>query len=263
MYKVLIVEDEEILRKGLIFMTDWLKAGCVVVGEAANGNDGLRQIQSLQPDIVITDIRMPFKDGLKMLEESINTYQYQAIIMSGYSEFAYAQQAIRLNVKEYLLKPVDFSLLYKALQKITESLSANQHFKATLGTLPPEVHNKTFTKQDLIIIPKPQTKYVKIMLHYIQDNYAKKISLKDLSDIYHLSTTYLNIKFKEETNYTFNDFLNRYRILQAVELLQQNQLKVYEVAIIVGFKDYKYFIQVFKKYVGCSPIKFIHHCSLV
>ncbi|HFL3174641.1 TPA: helix-turn-helix domain-containing protein, partial [Clostridioides difficile] len=74
---------------------------------------------------------------------------------------------------------------------------------------------------------------------------------------YNLSCTYLNTKFKSETGYTFNDFLNRYRMQKAVELLKSDQYKVYEIAEMVGFSDYKYFIKVFKKYIGCSPAKFM------
>jgi two-component system, response regulator YesN len=96
------------------------------------------------------------------------------------------------------------------------------------------------------------------MLDYIKNHYKEKISIADLSAELNLSSTYLNMKFKEETNYTFNDFLNRYRILRSVELLKQGGMKVYEVAESVGFQDYKYFISVFKKYTGCAPIKFIN-----
>jgi two-component system response regulator YesN len=69
---------------------------------------------------------------------------------------------------------------------------------------------------------------------------------------------YLNSKFKEETNYTFNDFLNRYRILKAVELLKEGDLLIYEIAEQVGFQDYKYFSQVFKKYIGQPPTEFLN-----
>ena len=76
---------------------------CVVAGEAASGQEGLEQIQNLQPDIVITDIRMPDMDGLEMLAAGQAECPFDAIIISGYSEFEYAQQAIHLGVSEYLL----------------------------------------------------------------------------------------------------------------------------------------------------------------
>lgn len=254
MFKVIIVEDEEIIRKGLVFMVDWLKVGCVVAGEAVDGVEGLQKIEAIRPDIVITDVKMPFKNGIEMLQESIERYGYEAIIISGYSEFEYAKQAITLNVTEYLLKPIDFVHLYQTIEKLTGKIeSKNKVKKVMLSQESPPFENGMEGQ----LIRKGKSKYVSKMLDYIQIYYPQKISINDLSKQYGVSSTYLNAKFKQETNYTFNDFLNRYRVLQAVELLRQDKMKVYEIAEVVGFQDYKYFIQVFKKYVGCSPGRFV------
>lgn len=253
MYKVLVVEDEDIIRKGLIYMVDWLKVNCVVAGEAADGVEGLRKISEIRPDIVITDVKMPFKDGLKMLEESIGQYEYEAIVISGYGEFEYAKRAITLNVTEYLLKPVDFGDLYKTIEKLTGKIAANRKVREYLQAMDHIRPNKIM---DAPVARAVQNKYAAKMLDYIKANYRQKISINDLSKKHGVSSTYLNVKFKNETSYTFNDFLNRYRVLQAVELLKEDKLKVYEIAEAVGFQDYKYFILVFKKYIGCSPGKF-------
>ena len=109
MYKVLLAEDEDIIRKGLMFTADWGAWNCLVAGEASDGEEGVEKIRQIKPDIVVADIRMPVKSGLKMLEETIGEYGYEAIILSGYSDFEYARQALRLGVTEYLLKPVDFN----------------------------------------------------------------------------------------------------------------------------------------------------------
>jgi two-component system response regulator YesN len=253
MYKVLVVEDEDIIRKGLIFMVDWLKVNCSVFGEAADGEEGLAKIKEIRPDIVITDVKMPFKDGLKMLEESIGEYEYEAIIISGYGEFEYAKKAITLNVTEYLLKPLDYEHLYRTLERLTSKIESNRKMQKYLQT----VDSMSVEKN---IIPNfnyaNKSKYITHMLDYIKTCYCRKISISDISKKYGISSTYLNVKFKKETNYTFNDFLNRYRVLQAVDLLKKDKFKVYEIAKTVGFQDYKYFILVFKKYIGCSPGQF-------
>ncbi|WP_242069280.1 helix-turn-helix transcriptional regulator [Paenibacillus dendritiformis] len=90
-----------------------------------------------------------------------------------------------------------------------------------------------------------------------KQNFSKKISINDLSASLQISTVYLYSKFKEETSYTFNDFLNRYRMIKAIELLKQGDLLIYEIAERVGFQDYKYFSQVFKKYIGHTPSSFL------
>lgn len=257
MYKVLIVEDEDIIRKGLMFMVNWQEAGCVVVGEAVDGQDGLDKIKENHPDIVIVDINMPVMDGLSMLEESIGEYGYDAVIVSGYSEFEYARKAIGLGVTEYLLKPVNFNELYDALKKIIRKQQAAARLrdeikqidmeKKKLGILEPACSN------DL----RDENRHVEFMMDYIKENYSSRVSLTDVSERCGMSCTYLNSKFKSGTGYTFNDFLNRYRMQKAVELLKENKYKVYEIADLVGFSDYKYFIKVFKKYVGCSPVRFV------
>ncbi|MPM80854.1 putative response regulatory protein [bioreactor metagenome] len=256
MYKILVVEDEDIIRKGLIYMVDWLKVNCVIAGEASDGKEGIEKIKEIKPDIVITDIKMPYKDGIKMLEETIFEHEYETIIISGYSEFEYAKKAIKLNVTEYLLKPIDFEYLYETIEKLTEKIQSKNKIK--------EVMNKFSNMQssevlDIGYYEKQtfKTKYVRKMIKFIETKYNCKISLEDLSKEINVSSAYLNTKFKEETSYTFNDFLNRYRILQSIALLKQGNLKIYEIAEEVGFKDYKYFIEVFKKYIGYSPSKFL------
>lgn len=256
MYNVLVVEDEDIIRKGLIYMVDWLKVNCIVVGEAKDGKDGINKIKELKPDIVITDVKMPYMDGIEMLEETISEYDYEAIIISGYSEFEYAQKAIKLNVMEYLLKPIDFEYLYKTIGKLTEKIQSKNKIKQIMEKV------NTKNSSDVLDISYYEnqtfkTRYVKKMINFIQTKYKHKILLEDLSKEINVSSAYLNTKFKEETSYTFNDFLNRYRILQSMKLLRQGNLKIYEVAEQVGFKDYKYFIEVFKKYVGYPPSKFM------
>ena len=102
--------------------------------------------------------------------------------------------------------------------------------------------------------PAPlQNKYAEAMMQYIRQHYAEHISLTDLSQQLNISCTHLNAKFKAETGYTFHDFLNYYRIRRAVELQKRGEHKLYEIAELVGFSDYKYFNKVYKKYTGYSP----------
>lgn len=238
MLKVLLVEDENLIRRGLQYKLDWTEVNCVVAGEASTGQEGLARIAALRPDIVITDIRMPDMDGLEMLRQGRAICPFSAIIISGYSEFDYAQQAIRLGVQEYLLKPVDVNELKNALRRIAEG-RRNEAAEPL-----PETLEKPASLQN---------KYADAMLQYIREHYAEHISLTDLSQQLNISCTHLNAKFKAETGYTFHDFLNHYRIRRAVEMQKRGNLKLYEIAERVGFSDYKYFNKVYKKYTGYSP----------
>lgn len=244
MLKVLLVEDEDLIRRGLRFQMDWTAAGCVVADEAASGQEGLEKIGLLRPDVVVTDVRMPDMDGLEMLKRGLELYSFDAIVVSGYSEFDYAQQAIRLGVAEYLLKPVDFNDLRSCIQKIVARRQQRQQEGQSAPPLVPELDPAALTNR-----------YAARMLQYIQEHYAQRISLTDLSQELNVSCTHLNAKFKAEVGYTFHDFLNHYRISRAVELQKQGNLKLYEIAEMVGFSDYKYFNKVYKKYVGYPPNK--------
>lgn len=251
MLKVLLVEDEDLIRRGLRFQMDWTAVGCVVAGEACSGEEGLEKIRTLHPDVVITDVRMQDMDGLQMLERGLEICSFDAIVVSGHGEFDYAQQAIRLGVMEYLLKPVDFNDLQRCIQKIVE-----RHKRESQDKRQREIQRQSGPSLAPDIDPGAVTnRYAAEMLRYIMDHYAERISITDLSQKLSISCTHLNAKFKAEVGYTFHDFLNYYRISRAVELQKQGSLKMYEIAEMVGFSDYKYFNKVYKKYVGYPPNK--------
>lgn len=248
MLKVVIVEDEPILLKGLLYRVDWFKNDCVVVGTAESGEEGCQLIRDTQPHIVITDIRMPFKDGVEMLQETKSSYHYEAIILSGYSEFAYAQQAIRLGVHNYMLKPVDLGELEQSIRELVTRIHEKHQMNQSQTALH-VLHLKTEWEQ-------PAT-YTAAAISYIKEHYHQKVTLAMVSESIGLSTVSINAKIKQVTGYSFNELLTRYRLLKAVEKLQNETSLIYEVAEQTGFSDYKYFSQVFKKYVGQSPKQFM------
>ena len=106
MLKVLIVEDEEMIRKGIVLTVDWAAMDCVVVGEASNGLEALDAVQRYDPSLIITDLKMPQMDGIEMVtrlrQAGNNAY---VIILTAYDTFSYAQAALRLGAVDYLLKP--------------------------------------------------------------------------------------------------------------------------------------------------------------
>lgn len=260
MYKILLVEDEEMIRKGLAFNFDWMKSDCVVVAEATDGVDGIEKIKSCRPDIVVTDVGMPLKNGIEMLQETIEEYQYAAIILSVYDEFHYAKMAMHIGVCEYLLKPLEHEQLSKALEKAKEQWKIKRHYRDSVIRTE-QVMNRSVLTEQLITPQNINSRRVLSMITYVEENYSRKISIDQMVGLLDTSATYLNQKFKEETGYTFNDFVNRYRIQQAIELLKTGNCKVYHVAGKTGFKEYKYFLHVFRKYTGVSPSQFIKYFS--
>lgn len=136
LYSIILVDDEEEVRKSIIKKIEWQAAGFRVVGDAENGEDAMEKIEVLEPDVVLTDIRMPYMDGLALAEKVRQRYpSMKVVIFSGYDDFEYAQRAIKLNVTEYILKPVNVEELTSILKRIKASLDREIEEKRNLSRL--------------------------------------------------------------------------------------------------------------------------------
>ena len=123
LYRLMLVDDEEEVRKAMIRQMDWERLGFTVVGDAENGQEALEKLEQLEPEVIMTDIRMPYMDGLTLTARIREKYpSIKILIFSGYDDFEYAQQAIKLNVTEYILKPVNGEELAEILNRIKISL---------------------------------------------------------------------------------------------------------------------------------------------
>lgn len=130
MYKIIIIDDEKNIREGLKVIFDWNKYDCEVIATLEDGKEGLEAALALQPDIIVTDIKMPIMDGLEMIKQLIqHNCRSKLIILSGYSEFQYAKKAIALGVKSYLLKPIDEEELDTCLSLIIDEINKEKQVK--------------------------------------------------------------------------------------------------------------------------------------
>ena len=136
LYSIILVDDEEEVRKSIIKQIDWETTGFKVVGDAENGEEALEKIEVLEPDMVLTDIRMPYMDGLTLAERIRQKYpSMKVVIFSGYDDFEYAQKAIKLNVTEYVLKPVNVEELTSILKRIKANLDKEIEEKRNVSRL--------------------------------------------------------------------------------------------------------------------------------
>lgn len=248
MLKVLVVEDEEMIRKGIVLAVDWAALDCVVVGEASNGAQALEAVEHYDPSLIITDLKMPVMDGLEMLrqlrERGNNAF---VIILTAYDSFSYAQTALRLGAVDFLLKPFHDGELEQAVTRLKQRMDrAGQGGEKGPDPLPlPELK-----KGD-------KSKYVLEAMAYIGEHYHEpNIGVAAIAQHLGISEGHLSHTFKKETDYTLLNYLTRYRIHRAMELLRDCRLKVYEVAEQVGYRDIAYFSATFKKLVGMSPSEY-------
>ncbi len=131
MVKVFLVDDEIVIREGIRASFPWEDTDYVLVGEAPDGEMALPMIRDTQPDILITDIRMPFMDGIALCSAVRSQMPWIGIIMlSGYDEFEYARKGIQLGVREYMLKPVTSSELKQALDRVSEAMREEKRNRA-------------------------------------------------------------------------------------------------------------------------------------
>lgn len=264
MIKVLVVEDEYIIRKGLISTIDWLSYDCVVVGEAMNGEEGLEKIEELQPDLVISDIRMPVMDGLDMLRKAEEkNLVFEKILLTSYGEFSYAHEGIKLGVIDYILKPVDEDIFYESLKKVKNKLEKVKKFKKVKEICGENEEIEFYNPRIYLSKDKDKNRYIEKTIEKIINSYDEKLNIKEIAYELDVSASYLSRKFKAVTGETFLDVLNKYRIQKSINLLREEKYKLYEISEKVGFTDYKHFCSVFKKHLNIAPGDFMKRGGVI
>jgi two-component system response regulator YesN len=258
MIKIVVVEDEMLVKKGLILTTDWQKFDCEVVGEASNGIEGIEIIRKKRPEIVITDVRMPGMDGIKMIETLKGEgCKSEFIIISGYSEFEYARQAVKLGVRDFLVKPIDDEDLDNALYNTCREVRNKRTISKIQDKMDDMEDSRIMLFKEYIIPGQEESDdYATKAIKYIKQNYQKDITLKSAASSLYITESYLSRVFKANVGQTFSDYLNYYRIKMACTIMQESDTKIYEIANMVGFKDQRYFSVIFKKLVGLTPKEF-------
>lgn len=247
MLKVLVVDDEAIVRKGIVLGVDWMSMDCAIVGEAANGLEGLEAAESYKPNLIITDVRMPHMDGIEMMRELRRRgCRAHAIFLTAYSDFEYVRSAVQLGAADYLLKPFRDEELAAAIKRVHQK---------------DEELSELSQKDMMPLVKGDKSKYVFEALGYIAEHYADSdINITVIAKSLGVSEGHLSHVFKKETSYTVVGYLTQYRIHMAMQMLRDCRRKVYEVAEAVGYKDVAYFGSTFKKLTGLSPSEYQDRC---
>ena len=236
--KVLLVDDEIMIREGFKRLFDWEAHGCEVVGEASDGMEALAKIDTLLPDIVIMDINIPIMNGLKVIEVSRTKHPEIAyVIVSGYDDFAYCRKALQLQITDYILKPVNYEEFGSCIDNLKISM----------------YESKTKKNPDL---DKGDERVISSIMRYMQEHLSEEVSLSVLSEVFHLNPQYISQLFKNKIGVGFLAYLTNIRIEKAKKLLLSTSMSVTEIAEYSGYGDYRVFTKVFKKTEGITPSQF-------
>ena len=217
--QVVLVDDEIMIREGFKRLFDWAAHDCEVVGEAADGMEALAQIDHLQPDIVIMDINIPIINGLKVIQTSRMRYPDMAfIIVSGYDDFSYCREALRMRITDYILKPVNY-----------------EEFGSCIDRLKIALYEKRKTEEQ----DAQEERTITGIIRYLQEHLDKEISLNILADEFHLSSQYISQLFKSEIGVNFLAYLTSIRMERAKKLLLATSLSIGEISEKCGYADYR------------------------
>ncbi|MEK5240275.1 response regulator [Paenibacillus sp. FSL L8-0470] len=247
---ILVVDDEPRTRQGIKQTLEVWAAGRYTVETADNGIEARERLLRERVHLLITDVRMPEVSGLDL----IRSLEGQArkpvvIVISGYAEFEYVQQALQLGAVNYLLKPLDKGEL---LQVVEAALKRGEEERRR------EKLEKLVDHKLLEMDPERSGmgEPVKEALVYVEQHLQEQLSMAEVAGLIHLNASYFSVLFKEQTGVPFSEYVSRLRVQRAKEMLLQTRMSIGEIGERVGYRTDKYFIKVFKSLEGMSPSRY-------
>ena len=269
MYRVLLVDDEQIERMALAKKIDRYYGDKVDIYHAVNGREAVAMCGEQKNDIVIMDISMPEMNGV-MAAKYIRKMDDECsiIFLSAYDDFEYARNAIKVRALDYLLKPCDMNdllaVMDTALQKLDKenafngnSISGKEQNKETQidGSNYNNVRENRPKRTDNVRNSDEQTT-IKYLKEYVENNYIYDISMQEAAEEMGYSDAYFSKLFKQYFNQNFTAYLTEYRIKKAKELLSNTNHSIKDISRMVGYTDSNYFSKIFKRLVGEIPSKY-------
>lgn len=239
---VFLADDESIIRAGAGKLLEGLDAGFTVCGEAENGRDALPLIKALRPDVLITDLKMPFVGGIELSKAvKAELPQTEIIVLTGYDEFDYAREALRAGVFDFLLKPVSSEELRRTMLRLRAKLENGRPAAEESAAGQADEHS------DLL---------VEKIKRYLEANYSSNITLKSLEETFFFNASYISRVFKQQVGVNYSDYLLNIRIERAKELLRGSGRSIDYISESVGFGNSKYFSRIFKEMTGTQPVQY-------
>lgn len=248
-YSAIIVDDEAIVREGLVKHFDWKKYSIEIKGCFADGTEAWEFLKNQEIDILITDVKMVRMDGIELTRRAVEKYpNINVLFISGYGDIDYLKNAIKLGAVDYILKSIDLEELAEAMERTTERIRKRKRYEKIIRT--PKGKESESGDQEPSVEHNAAIYKVKEL---IERKYNEQLCVECLADAVNLSTTYLCSLFKAQTGMTLNDYITRIRMEAAMRMLSDTQKHTYEICYDVGYLSPAYFCRLFKTYTGKTP----------
>lgn len=242
MNKLMICDDEVFIRNILALNIDWKKYDIEVTTVVGNGIEGYKSFCINPVDIIITDIRMPRMSGIEMSQRIREIdKRVEIIFLSSYDEFEYAKSAIEIGVCDFVLKPIQDKALEKAICRAVSKLNEKDGKHQTLK-VEADTEDNGAKRQIINEVNK-----------YIERNINKRLTIKEVAEVFHYSPNYLGHIFHETMGMHFGDYIIKCKMERAEKLLRVSQNQIGEVAASLGYEYITHFIRHFKNYWGVTP----------
>ncbi len=258
--RVLIVDDEPTIRNGVKRTIEAAMPSFYVV-TAENGEAALEHLADV--DIVFLDIMMPGMGGLELLRMGRQQHaSIRWIVISAYSDFSFAQQALRYGAKDYLLKPIGKQKIIELLHSCQEEIAEDRIKLAKLEDREAMLSERAASQHGAVIEQTPSAAesdshdIVEMALKFIQKNYRDQLTLEKVAAAVYLNPVYFSHLFKQSNGIGYKEYVIQLRIQKAKELLKYSTTKITDIAEQVGYQDMRHFTQVFRKAVCMTPSEY-------
>ncbi|KWX74978.1 AraC family transcriptional regulator [Paenibacillus riograndensis] len=250
MLKVLLVDDEAPILGNLRRVLPWQEMGMEIYGMARSGMEALRIAEEQAPDLVLCDIRMPVMDGLtfvgKLREMGLDS---EVLLLSGYQEFDYAREAIRLGVKEYICKPIHYEELGNKVREIGTRIRSKQYKDKLYNSIP--LFQELTPAEDSA--KKTPDQLMNQAAQYISERLSFDLGIEEVAHKIGISSSYFCLLFKNRFAMTFVEYVTLQRMEAAKFMLASSDKSIAAISTGVGYQERRYFTKVFQKQTGMTP----------
>ncbi len=237
MFRVYVVDDEELILSEIVQTVPWMENGFTVCGFSTSAPRAIEEILALRPDVVFTDLKMPSVGGLELMNQVKGKHDCEFVLLSAYGTFEDSRAFFLNEGFDYILKPLEQNDMSFLLQKLYRKLA---HIKEGGRSFEETGVNPEFVR----------------LIAYVREHYKEAISLKMLAGQFNLSANYICNLFAKHQEQTLTRFVSELRMQEAARLIREGRQPFKVVGIEAGYTDYYYFCKVFRDHFGMSPSEY-------